>query len=242
MPFTSFSSFAPRRARPRRTPRITAAVATLGALALGWRPDACQAAGGHHAVDDATILDAGQCQVELWTERQAGDQLQHLGPACHLFGVELGLHLDRNVIAQRSAPGTAGVQVKWAHELQPGLSLGALWAADWQHGATRSATQTLLLPLTWQPHDTLAVHLNVGREFHPQAADVARHGVALEWQPVARWQLLAERWHDATPLRQRVGLRLLASDAVSVDLSRATARGGELPARWALGVNWAFAR
>ena len=29
---------------------------------------AARAAGGHHSVDDATILDPGQCQLETWFE------------------------------------------------------------------------------------------------------------------------------------------------------------------------------
>lgn len=214
----------------------------LAALALLLTCGPGHAAGGHHAVDDATMLEPGQCQVEAWTERQAGDQLQHFGPACHLFGLEAGLHLDRNVTAHRSAPGTSGLQLKWAREAHPGLAYGLLWTADWQNGAAGAATQAVVLPLTWQWAETLALHVNVGREFRPHAATLKRQGVALEWQPSPHWQVLAEAWRDATPLHRRVGLRYVVSDNLCIDLSRATARGGEGPPRWALGLNWAFSR
>lgn len=220
-------------ARPRRQ------LALYAALLL---PATSHAAGGHHAVDDAAILDVGECQVETWVERQAGDQLLHLGPACRVLGMEAGLHVDRIRLGRQTAPGVAGVQLKWAQELQPGLSVGALWSADWQHGSPGQASQILLLPLTWQPHATLALHLNIGREFRPQAADRTRHGLALEWQPNAQWQLLAEQWRDAVEPQRRLGLRFFATERLSLDVSRATRLCAQRPARWALGVNWSFAR
>lgn len=223
----------PTGATPRRL------LAACAALLL---PAASHAAGGHHAVDDAAILDAGECQIETWVERQGGDQLLHIGPSCRLLGVEAGLHVDRNRAAHQQAPGVAGVQLKWARELQPGLAVGALWSADWQHGSPGQASRVLLLPLTWQPHATLALHLNIGREFRPHAPDKARHGVALEWQPSEQWQLLAEQWRDAVERQRRLGLRFVATERLSLDVSRATSLDAPRPARWAFGVNWGFGR
>ena len=55
------------------------------------------AAGGHHAVDDAALLDVGKCKVEGWLERETGGTrtLAHAGAGCRVGPVELGLNLDK---------------------------------------------------------------------------------------------------------------------------------------------------
>jgi hypothetical protein len=59
--------------------------ALAGALACA--PSA-HAAGGHHAVDDASILEPGQCQVESWVDRENGGNRStlHAGTACRVAG------------------------------------------------------------------------------------------------------------------------------------------------------------
>lgn len=201
-----------------------------------------QAAGGHHAVDDASIVGPGQCQIETWLEQGRDHQLQHVGPACNWLGLELGLNLDRNAPTDASSLRSVGPQLKWARELQPGLSWGLVWSATWQSTSPRYAGQALLLPVSWSPRDDLTIHVNVGLDFFRQAPDQRRYGLALEWQATARWQGLIERWDDGQQARHRIGLRHLVSDSVSVDLSRAQARGNSRDAWWSLGLNWAFAR
>ncbi|MDB5847914.1 MAG: hypothetical protein JWP29_1666, partial [Rhodoferax sp.] len=48
---------------------LKASLVLLGGLAAGA---GALAAGGHHAVDDAAILDAGQCELESWLASARG--------------------------------------------------------------------------------------------------------------------------------------------------------------------------
>ncbi|MCH7341786.1 hypothetical protein LZ017_00090 [Pelomonas sp. CA6] len=218
-------------------------LARLAALALGALPALpCQATGGHHAVDDAAILEPGQCQLELWNEQARDRQLHYLGPGCHLFGVELGLNLTRNSPRGEAVQRSGGLQLKWAREWLPGLGAGLVWSATWQNQAPRYAGQTLLIPLSWQPRQDLTLHLNLGRDFRRREPDQTRRGVALEWQPHERWQGLVEWFDDGQHAQRRVGLRHFFNENFSLDVSRAQAlpRPGE--SWWTLGLNWVSSR
>jgi hypothetical protein len=214
------------------------------ALAAAWLglQGTAQAAGGHHAVDDAAVLAPGQCQAEVWFEQADERRLVHVGPACRLGGVELGLNLDDG--RQRGTPElrSIGPQVKWVTELLPTLSVGAVWGATWQNVSTHSAGQSLLVPLTWTPHPDVAVHLNLGRDLRPQGRDLTRRGAALEWKPSPQWQGLAEWFDDGLSAHRRLGLRRLISADLSLDLSRAAPVGRTSDAWWTVGLNWTFAR
>ena len=78
--------------------RATAAV-------LGFALQEAHAAGGHHAVDDAAILEPGECQVETWADRERGGDrtLVHVGPACRIGPLEIGVNLDRTRMVGSSA-------------------------------------------------------------------------------------------------------------------------------------------
>lgn len=218
-------------------------VKTMLASAAGLLcPASGHAAGGHHAVDDASILDPGQCQVETWLEQGHQHQLQHAGPACRVLGLELGLNLDRSATKGEPVLRNAGPQVKWAQEMQPGLSWGLVWSATWQNNSPGFAGQALLLPLSWSPREDLTLHFNVGRDFHRRAADLSRYGMALEWQPTPKWQGLIEHWDDGMRAHHRVGVRHLLNESLSVDISRAQPRSRSGEAWWSLGLNWAFSR
>jgi hypothetical protein len=53
-------------------------------------------------------MEVGQCQFETWLEDGREHHLQHLGPACRVGAVELGLNLDRYNLAG-AAPSTWAV-------------------------------------------------------------------------------------------------------------------------------------
>ena len=65
-------------------------------LALTIAADAC-AAGGHFDVDDATVLEPGHCQYEIWAARvpDSSASVFHLGPGCRVGPLELGVNFDR---------------------------------------------------------------------------------------------------------------------------------------------------
>lgn len=222
---------------PLRPAARLATIAWIAGLAL---PLPALAAGGHHAVDDASIADPGQCALEAWGEHSRDHRLQHAGGACRAGALELGLNLDRSTSPGEAAVRSLGLQLKTAGDLQPGLSVGATWTTTWQSGTPRLAGHTALLLLTWQPRDDLALHLNLGREFPTQDPALTRHGLALEWQLTPRWQALAERWQDALGPQQRLGLRYTLSERLTLDLSRARGDHGRHPVWWTLGLNWAL--
>ena len=222
--------------------RQTWSAALSLACLLGLRPEAW-AAGGHHAVDDAAILDPDSCQLELWIDRAADGRgtLLHAGPACRVGPVELGLNLDR-FHADRSGTVTAGgLQLKWARELLPGLSAGiALVAAVRDHEPNFIGT-SVVLPLTWQANESLRVHVNAGRDFVRGAANLSRSGAAVEWDASANWSLVAERFREVGLDFWRAGIRCAPHPDLSIDLSRAEGMAGA-PNRWAFGLTFAFSR
>lgn len=123
-----------------------------------------QAAGGHHAVDDASIMDPGQCQLELWQERNVHDSgtLTHAGPGCRLGALEWGLNLDRVRAPGEAALTLVGPQAKWAMPLSPSWRVGASVGANWTGREGRYTSSQLLVPVTWQATPALALHGNLG--------------------------------------------------------------------------------
>lgn len=196
------------------------------------------ATGGHHAVDDAGLLDPGQCQVELWAERHAeGRRLQHLGPTCRWAGLEWGLNLDR--WQDTGARGTdLGLQAKTARAWGEHCSVGGVVSLTWADavGAGRRLTGAgLLLPLSCQRGDT-GLHLNLGRDVLRGAPDAWRGGVAVEQGLGQAWQLMAEAWREPGATRWRAGLRW-SHDKLSIDLGRQQRFGARAAAVWTLGIN-----
>ena len=202
-----------------------------------------RAAGGHHSVDDAAILDRGQCQLETWFDHAAsgGAHLWHVGPACRTGAIELGLNVDaiRNDIGARTH--VAGVQAKWARPLTETISIGAEVAAAWQDRSPHRVGTSVLIPLTWQASETLQVHVNAGRDFLHNAPDADHGGIAAEWSPSQAWSFVAERFRELHADRWRLGARRALNANVSVDLSRAQGLG-KAPSSWTAGVSWVFDR
>lgn len=212
------------------------AVALLGILSC--MP--ARAAGGHFAVDDAAIVEPGQCQLELWQEQVQHRRLRHAGPACHLGGVEFGLNLER-----QERQSSWGPQLKWATELQPGLAVGLVLATTHQHQDPHWSGLSLLLPLSWQLRPDLQLHLNLGCDLRQGERDRTLRGAAVEWSVSERWSLLAEYLHDGQRELGRAGLRWQWREGVSLDLSRGRYSGsGTAPSSqaWTLGLNWSFLR
>ncbi len=218
-----------------------------GALLLAGIHSASQAAGGHFAVDDAALLDPGQCQVEAWQER--GDahrfRIDHVGPGCRLGALEWGLNLDRYRLSEGSRGTAFGPQLKWAMPVSESFSLGLSAASYWDRSRTHGthfAGTSLVVPLTWQALSSVAVHVNLGQDLHPGESNTARRGLALEWTPSAQWSTQIERFDDNGERRLRAGLRYSLTPALSFDLSRARHLGSDSRPWWAAGVNWAFDR
>ena len=214
------------------------------AAALCGTASQSQAAGGHHAVDDAAILDPGQCQLEVWNDREEGGlrSVFHTGPACRVGPVELGLNLDRSRTDTGGSIVSGGPQLKWAMPLSEHWSTGVVVAATWKSRAPRYVGSSLVVPLTWQASDTLALHANLGRDFRHGERDSFHGGVAAEWSPTQALSFVAERWREGSVHYWRTGLRWTLSPAFNIDLSQARGLHGSARPWWSLGMTWVVDR
>ncbi|TFY96683.1 hypothetical protein [Ramlibacter humi] len=214
-------------------PAVRPLVLAIGACAAA----ACDAAGGHHAVDDATILDPGQCQLETWADSFGpGGGAQHIGPACRFGAWEIGVNLDRARFGTAPAARAAGVQGKWVMKLSDQLSTGIVVGPSWQQG--RYDNTMVLVPLTWQPSANWLVHVNAGRQWNRGGPGRNLAGIAAEWTAGEQLSFVAERFNDAIGRAARVGARWQLAPAVSLDLSRAHAFADARGRWWTLGLNF----
>lgn len=222
---------------------IRTAIAPAAALAAGllW-PALGHAAGGHHAVDDAAILEPGQCEVESWFARApGGERLLHAGAGCRIGPVELGVAGESARLAGASATGW-GAQVKWAMPLSGHFSVGLAVSPAWQAVRPRYQGATAAALATWKASETLALHANLGRDLVHRGRDVSRSGIAAEWTPMDAWSFVAERYVEERTHLLRAGVRWSARDNLSVDFSRARRLSGPGASNWTLGVTWLLER
>ena len=217
-----------------------------GALFAAWcvLSLCAQAAGGHHAVDDAAVLDVGKCKLELWAERETGGarSLHHVGTGCRVGPVELSLNLDKEKQATVDVATSVGPQIKWVYALNEAVSVGAVASARFNSQSPRYASSTLVLPLTWRATDTLSAHLNWGRNFLRGGVGQPRGGVSLEWAPVSDVSLVAERFREAANNSTRVGARYALTPEVKLDISRARSLNAGGVSWWTAGLIWEFGR
>jgi hypothetical protein len=223
----------------RSTPR--GSLARGLALAAGiWASDG-HAAGGHFAVDDAAILDAGTCQVETWWEHanHAGSLL-HVGPACRVGPVELAVNADRIQPRDRAPQTPVGLQVKWATSIDDRISVGLVALAAWQGSAPSYAGATLYAPLTLRVADALQLNVNVGRDWLRDLPARGRAGASLEWQAAPAWTIIGERYRQFGADFARLGVQWQQSNSLGFDLSRARGVGATSAGIWTLGATWTF--
>lgn len=205
-------------------------------------------AGGHFDVDDAGTLDPGQCQYETWYGRAGPEPVTdfHVGPACRVGPVELGLNLDRFRAAGEPNAFAIGPQIKWTWF---GQAPDARFSGAVSAGATRDRThrgkpgRQLVFPFTWRVADSLQVHANLGADWVPvSGARTARGGLGTEWALNERVSLLAERNLAFGLWTSRVGARVSLTPLVSIDLSTSqTSRSGPGHTRgFFVGLNHEF--
>jgi hypothetical protein len=210
-------------------------------LSAGALP--ARGAGGHHDVDDATMLAPGHCQVEVWAivARTPRADDEHVGPACNWAGVEWGLNVDR-LRVEGTPADNYGPQAKWVTELLPGrFAAGAVVSLTWRRQAPGEPLAGLLVPATlWLgPGGQLQVHFNVGRDHDPGVGGQRRWGIAADWTPREWLTLTAERRLYLGQTLSRVGARWNVTPLVSVDAS--VARSGDAHL-YAIGLSWEWER
>lgn len=199
------------------------------------------AAGGHHAVDDAAILEPGECELEGWGSRATGgERLLHAGGNCRVGPIELGASGEYARFQGESATGW-GLEAKWAGEVATGVSLGVSVVPAWQARVSPRYQGTLVNGLaTWTPAADWAFHANFGRAFVREGDNENRYGVAAEWTVRPGWTLMTERYREESTHFVRAGVRWEAGKFWSVDLSRAQRLAGEAPSNWTVGLTLGF--
>lgn len=203
-----------------------------------------QAAGGHHAVDDASILEPDQCSLETWAERQTGGDrtLIHVGPSCRVGPVELGLNLEREKFRGIDGKTVLGPQIKWAYSLTDDLSIGVVAAASFSTASSSYVASSVVVPLTWRVAPSLAAHANYGRDLVRNGPNLPRGGLALEWSPTDTWSFVGERFVQARAHSSRLGARWTVTPGLSLDISRARSQGAAGPGWVTVGLNWELER
>jgi len=203
-------------------------------------------AGGHFDVDDAGTLDPGQCQYETWAGRIGSEPVSvaHLGPACRVGPVELGLNIDR-YSAPDGRTTTLGPQLKWTFlgqdpEARLAAAVSASATFDLTHGG-RAGGQ-LVVPVSWRVVDPLWLHANFGADWATGTGTrTGRVGLAGEWALNERVSLIVERSKSFELWTSRAGLRFNLTPLVSIDVSTSrTGPGGVYG--FVIGLNHEFKR
>jgi hypothetical protein len=238
---------------------IRSAVLLAGTWAL---VSTAQAAGGHHAVDDAVILEPRACVADAWV----GDStttLLHLGASCGVGPVELGLSAEheRSLNSDSDYPSQTGLGlgVKWAHafDREVGLGLSYELGLDARPFPPEYALSSFNGLFTWTPawssRREYALHLNIGTDIVDgrdagRDEDYSRWGVALEWAPdnarlpammtdMGQWSFVGERYRRFDADYLRLGFRIGVGRNGNIDISREQGVSGtDEGGRWFFGV------
>lgn len=199
-----------------------------------------QGAGGHFEVDDAYVLDPGRCQVEAWLTRSPALSLTalHLGSACRVGSLELGLSVDRSAAGNPTT--VLASQVKWASGAwrdRGQIGVGAAIGLDTRNGRW---LETVYVPMSWRIADAFWVHANLGVD-RDRAGLHRRHGGSAEWAMGPGWILLAERVAIVGAHTTRIGIRFAATSFTNIDIGAARVGPDHAPA-YVVGVNHEFGR
>jgi hypothetical protein len=211
---------------------------TLFALSL---PAAVMAAGGHHAVDDAAMLATGNCKLDgWWAAGPSAARSLRAGAGCRVGAVELGVGTER-LRDHGDTSHAHGVQVKWAHELQPGVGVGWSLAPSWQGRSAQAYQGSVVMGLlSWEAGTDFHVHLNLGRQVRHRDRDDTAGGVSLDWRLSADWQGMVERYRVDGQHLARAGLRWTPVKGWTLDASRAQSLSGPSGPTWTWGVTREF--
>lgn len=223
------------RANPWQA-RLGAAVPMLAATMAAH-------AGGHFEVDDAGTLNAGECQVELWGghARRSDIDFYHVGPACGVGVVELGLNLDtsRGVRSDQAGP-----QLKWTFLGREADSILSAAASAGTQYDVRNGGQwggQGLLALSWQALAPLQVNANLGVDWATRSGErYSRGGLQLQWAVRPEFTLIAERNHSFSQWGTRLGFSWQLRTTTSIDFSVARLGLGGGETVYTVGLNQTF--
>ena len=220
-----------------------AAAVLLAAAAPAW-------AGRPLTTEDASVLDAGRCQVEAWIDRYDGATTGWLVPACNLaFDTEIQAGFARTREAGQARFTESYVQAK---KILREMTEHEPWGVGLVLGVTRRPRNEshtgwdnpyVLVPFSQSICGTpLTFHANVGWSRDRESRrDATVWGAALEAAVTDRLTLLGEAYgENAQKPFVRIGGRWSAiPGTLDVDLTFVTRPGGASEERFvSLGVTW----
>ena len=223
--------------------RIARLLRAASALAVASVALPALAAGGHHAIDDAALLDPGHCKLESWASRSGPGPLGllHGAVGCRLGPIEWSLGADQARV-DGTRQRTLGAQLKWATALTPWLSGGLAVAPAWTptvRPRERSVVVNGLLTGTWS--EDLRWHANLGRtQADPGGARAWRGGLSVDWAFRPDWQVMTERYREDGSDFLRSGLRWQPAQGWTLDASHAWRLRGEGKTASTLGLTFEF--
>ncbi len=180
------------------------------------------ALGGHFAVDDAALVDAGRCEVETWYTHFNGNNNEFtVLPTCNPTGqFDLGLGLSR---VQEGGDTHTEVALEgktlWRTQDDHGFGMGLAAAAIWNDDSKRVDDVELYVPLSIPHSERLTSHYNLGWAWARDDRNAVIWGAALEYAVEGPLHLVAETWGDHRgSTRVQAGLRF-AFDALLIDVA-----------------------
>jgi hypothetical protein len=211
-------------------------------LALGMA-GAAHGAGGHYGVDDASIVDAGRCQLESWYARaDAGHYDYTLLPACNPGGrLELTLGLSRlRDPAGRDSVLELGAKTLFRQIERGSYGWGLALSTTWGGALERHEGAIAYVPLSVSVADDTLLHYNFGWAYERHADDAMIWGIGGDVSLSRGFNLIAEAYgthRGGTELQG--GLRYSFSHAL-IDLSYGRSRSERRDDWITLGLGWGF--
>ena len=159
----------------------------------------CLATGGQFLVDDARIVPPQSCELETWFTSDSPDRIWTTSPGCNFTGdsgwtlpVEYDLRTD-----DTRAIGMEYKRVLWASGSGPALAGTA--GLRYDRAAGELSTYYLNVPFSFQPADSITLHVNGGVE-HDRLLDdsYATWGLAATIKPVTGPVWIVELFDDET--------------------------------------------
>ncbi|MFN3714394.1 MAG: hypothetical protein ACK4SX_12115 [Alcanivoracaceae bacterium] len=203
------------------------------------------AAGGHFAVDDATITATGRCQLESWAGYTTSDDRSiTLAPACNLTGnLELGLALTRSRLNDALVTDVELGAKTLLHDVDT-VSVALSVTTGWQHGEDRLDGIDVALPVSLLLNERVTTHLNAGWGWLRDERDLALWGLAGDIQIAEPLHLIAESYgSDQGGTRVAVGLRYglsLGNRELDLDIGWDRSRQSARDRVTTAGINIAF--
>lgn len=160
-------------------------VLKLATICLALTAGNAAANGGHFRVDDASITPPQSCELETWVTRVDPVTRGTVSPGCNITGASAWtVPLEYNLSDDElSAIGLEYKRVLWSSRSGPALA--ATGGLSYNRVSSELDTYYINIPLSFQPMDSLTLHLNGGVEHDRPLDDTyATWGLAATFKPV----------------------------------------------------------